>query len=60
MRKIIGYCGHCKKDTEQNAVVESYLGLDGITICINYWTRCKVCGENIINKNKEINAEDME
>jgi hypothetical protein len=60
MRKIIAYCFHCKKDTEQNAVAESYLGLDGITIFINYWTRCLECGENCINKTKEINSEDLE
>jgi len=59
MRRIIGYCFHCKKDTEQIAVIESYLGLYGITIFINYWTRCTECGENVINKTKEINSEDL-
>jgi len=60
MRKIISYCFRCKKDTEQNAVVESHLGLDGIIIFINYWTRCLKCGENCISKTKEINSEDLE
>ena len=60
MRKIIGYCFYCEEDTEQNAIVESYLGLDGITIFINYWTRCFKCGNNVINKTKEICSEDLE
>ena len=60
MRTIIGYCFHCNKDTEQKATVESYLGLDGFTININYWTRCDECGENVINKTKELNSEDIE
>jgi hypothetical protein len=60
MRTIFNYCFNCKEDTKQDAIVESYLGLDGITININYWTRCKKCGENVIDKTKELNSEDIE
>jgi len=59
MRTIYSNCPFCEKETKQDAVVESYLDVSGYVIIVNYWTRCLECGNNLINKIKEIERSIM-
>jgi len=59
MRKIKYYCHFCDKDTEQNAVVESYLSSGGYDIIIHFWTRCIECDNNVVDRTKEICFENL-
>jgi len=59
MRIIHSSCPFCNKETKQSATVESWLDVSGLNIFINYWTRCLECGNNLINKTKEIDWEQL-
>jgi len=59
MRIIHNNCPFCSKETRQNAVVDSWLDVSGLTIFISYWTRCLECGINVTNKTKEIESEQL-
>ena len=59
MRNIYSNCPHCNKETRQNAVVESWLDVSGYNIIIYYWTRCLECGNNLIERTKEIDWEQL-
>lgn len=60
MRTLETFCVVCDKIVKATAVVESFLGLDGLTIFVNYWQKCSECGTLICQKRDEINSEDLE
>ena len=59
MRTIQSYCSFCQKETKQTAVVESWLDLSGFVVFVHYWTRCLECGNNLIERTKEIDSEQL-
>jgi len=59
MRTIHSNCPFCQKETKQTAVVESWLDVSGYVIFVHYWTRCLECGNNLIERTKEIEWEQL-
>lgn len=59
MRRVKNYCIHCEKETEQTAVVESWLDVSGYSIFISYWRKCLECGNITFQKVKEIESEQL-
>jgi hypothetical protein len=59
MRRIQSNCSFCQKETKQTAVVESWLDLSGYVIVVHYWTRGLECGNNLIERTKEIESEQL-